>query len=188
MLNYYDDFWDLRLDECPCDLDFLGWLAARNVSGAAIFHFGTGGHHLVGTREAESGRGNVVLGITASPHEYQAYMQLVIDRPQVGRAYKVLFGDIYQLDARLLPVFDIVTLFHLGEYRTERNDAYGAHPEEDLIALMAGRLRPGGHMLFYTGSTGFPAAEPTITRVMDRLGLARQAEHKTLWVYRSATR
>ena len=64
-----------------------------------------------------------VLGITASPQEYDDYIKLVVERPAVGHTYKAYFGDIYQLDARLLPPFDYVALFHVGEFRTPKNDA-----------------------------------------------------------------
>jgi hypothetical protein len=50
----------------------------------------------------------------------------LIRNPRLGHTYKAYFGDIYQLDRRLLPTFDVVALFHVGEFRTEKNDAYGA--------------------------------------------------------------
>ena len=37
------------------------------------------------------------------------------------RTYNAVFGDIYLLNAKLLPVFDVVTLFHLCEFRGERD-------------------------------------------------------------------
>gem|GEM_PF-7014177 len=81
----YDDVWDLELAVCPCDQHFLDWIAARDLRGVRIFHFGTGNHHLVEFRSAEDGRGNAVLGITASPREHESYVKLVIARPEIGR-------------------------------------------------------------------------------------------------------
>lgn len=151
-LHVWDDFWTLRLAECPCDADFLRWLDATGTRDAAIFHFGTGGHHLVGLECARAGGGNAVLGITAAPDEHASFAALAIADPDLGRHYAVLFGDIYLVNPRLLPVFDVVTLFHLCEYRTEKNDAYGAMTDAELVTLLTERLRPGGHMLFYPGS------------------------------------
>jgi len=51
----------------------------------------------VGIRSAEDGRGNAVLGITAAPRQHESYARLVIERPEIGRRYEVLFGDIHQL-------------------------------------------------------------------------------------------
>src|SRR3954451_9491566 len=83
LLHFWDAFWDLRLEECPCDVHFTRWLTLNGVQGASIFHFGPGGHHHVGIHEADAGRGNAVLGITASPQEYDPYVKLVIERPEV---------------------------------------------------------------------------------------------------------
>lgn len=157
-LAIYDDVWDLDLAVCPCDQHLLDWIAAEDVRGARIFHFGTGNHHLVGVRSAEDGRGNAVLGITAAPREHESYVRLVIDRPALGRAYKVLFGDVYQLDGRLLPELDIATLFHLGEFWSEKNAAYGAMTDRELAALMVDKLVPGGRLLLYTGSFAYDKA------------------------------
>ena len=125
-LHVYDYRWDLRTDECPCDQQFVEWLDGQGVVDSAIFHFGTGGHHYVGTECAAPERRNAVLGITASPQEHEAFVQLAIERPEVLRFYACIFGDIYLLNGRLLPVFDVVTLFHLCEFRGEANEAYGA--------------------------------------------------------------
>jgi hypothetical protein len=164
-LAIYDDVWDLDLAVCPCDQHLLDWIAARDLRGARIFHFGTGNHHLVGIRTAEDGRGNAVLGITASPREHESYVKLVIERPEIGRNYKVLFGDIYQLEPRLLPEFDVVTLFHLGEFWSEKNAAYGAMTDRELALSMLEKLVPGGWLLFYTGSFAYDKA----AAIADRL-------------------
>ena len=184
MLHYWNDYWGLRIGECPCDVHFTGWMDAQKLRDASIFHFGTGGHHHVGIHAAESGGNCAVLGITAAPQEYDTYVKLVIERPDVGRLYKVLFGDIYQLDARLLPQFDVVTLFHLCEFRTEKNDAYGALTDLQMATLLVDQLRPGGHVLFYTKSFAFAAAEPVIAELARIRPLRRVADHELLQVYR----
>jgi len=184
MLHYWDAFWDLRLKECPCDLHFCEYLEEEKIRGAAIFHFGTGGHHLVGVRTAENGSDNAVLGITASPQEYETYVKLAIDKPLVAKTYKVFFGDIYQLDARMLPAFDIVTLFHLCEFRGEPNDAYGAMTDLDVTLLLTDKLKAGGIVAFFPGSFAFDNARKVIEQLESERPVEKLGEYKTLLLYR----
>ncbi len=107
-LNYWNQTWSLDEAQCPCDLHFVQYLEEKKATNATIFHFGTGNHHIVGLKGAEDGANNAVLGITASPQEYDDYVELLIKNPRLGHTYKAYFGDIYQLDARLLPQFDYV--------------------------------------------------------------------------------
>jgi hypothetical protein len=65
-LNYYNATWSLDEAQCPCDLQFLEYLKERQARNAAIFHFGSGNHHIVGLKAAEDGANNAVLSITAS--------------------------------------------------------------------------------------------------------------------------
>ena len=184
MLHYWNESWALDVKVCPCDAHFVEFLEDRGIRGASIFHFGTGSHHLVGIRTAESGRDNAVLGITASPGEYQSYVELAIARPEVTRTYKAFFGDIYQLDARLLPDFDVVTLFHLCEFRTEKNDAYGALGDLAMASLLVDRMKPGGWLLFYTGSMAYDRAKPVIERLQQIRPLEAAGTFKTLRLLR----
>ena len=100
-----------------------------------------------------------MLGITASPQEYDDYVDLLIKNPRLGHTYKAYFGDIYQLDGRLLPQFDYVSLFHLGEYRTPENDSYGALTDLEMTLMLADKVKPGGEILFYSGSFAYDKAE-----------------------------
>src|SRR4029077_18614394 len=102
--------------QCPCDIHFNQWIEANQITGKAIYHFGTGTHHIVGLTQAANGSNNVVFGITASTIEYEAYIKLVNERPQLSKNYLAYFGDIYLTNARLLPPLDIATMFHAGEY------------------------------------------------------------------------
>lgn len=185
-MNIWDVNWFLDEKQCPCDVHFLEYLEQENVTGASIFHFGTGGHHVVGIRTAENGSNNAVLGITASPQEYNDYVKLVIARPEIGRTYKAVFGDIYQLDERLLPQFDYVTLFHTGEFRTERNDEYGALTDFELAELLIGKLRPGGRVMFFAGSFAFDKAEAVASELTARRLVEPEPAYKSLRIYRKA--
>ncbi|MDB5545320.1 MAG: hypothetical protein JWO64_2469 [Hyphomicrobiales bacterium] len=183
-LHFWDAVWDLQLAQCPCDAHFCDWLETEQIKDASIFHFGTGSHHIIGIRTAENGSNNCVLGITASPGEYESFVKLAIDRPDVEKSYKVFFGDIYQLEQRLLPQFDVVTLFHLCEFRNERNDLYGALTDLELTTMLTEQTRPGGYIVFYTKSFAFDTAEKVIEvwekeRAVEKVGL-----YETLLVYR----
>lgn len=181
-LNFWNSTWPLDEAQCPCDLHFLGYLEERNASASTIFHFGTGNHHIVGLRLAQSGRDYAVLGITASPQEYEDYVKLLIDNPELGRTYKAWFGDIYQLDARLLPRFDFVTLFHVGEFRTAENDRYGALTDLEMTLLLADQVKPGGEILFYTGSYAYDVAERVEEALLKQRPFERKGRFKSLQI------
>ena len=61
-LLFWDNSWDLREKECPCDVHFIEWLDREKITGSAIYHFGTGNHHHVGIECARENRRNSVLG------------------------------------------------------------------------------------------------------------------------------
>lgn len=187
-LNYYEIGWYLDEAQCPCDVHFVRWIEREGLSDASIFHFGTGEHHTVGLRCHELGSGNAVLGITASPREHDFYEQMIIERPEVGRSYKVLFGDIYQLDPRLLPDFDAVALFHVGEFRTEKNDAYGALTDEEMVRLLVKKLKGPGYMLLYAGSYAFDVAERISATLVDEGVLERAGSFESLRIFKRTGR
>jgi hypothetical protein len=183
-MNIWDDKWDLDVDVCPCDVHFNDWIEAQKLTGKTIYHFGTGTHHVVGIRQAENGSGNRVFAITASKGEYDSYIDLVSANAPVAKCYLAYFGDIYLSDRRLLPDFDVVTMFHLCEFSDYDADAYGGLTDRALLDLMTGRLRPGGHMLFYRNSMGFDRAEGVIADWAKGSAVERVGEYKTLSVYR----
>ena len=188
-LLFWDDSWDLREKECPCDVHFIEWLDLEKITGSAIYHFGTGNHHHVGIECARENRRNSVLGITAAPQEYQKYIELAIARPEVLRYYNAVFGDIYLLNPKLLPVFDVVTLFHLCEFRGERTDAYGGASDLDVVNLLTDKTRPGGHILFFTSSFAFawdgPMSAKKVIAIWEKeRPVERVGEYKSLLVYR----
>src|SRR3954452_18001782 len=75
-LHTWDASWDLSEAHCPCDVHFVAWLDEKRITDATIFHFGTGAHHHVGIACASPHRRNSVIVITASPQEFQAYIDL----------------------------------------------------------------------------------------------------------------
>lgn len=183
MLDLWKDPWPLDVKQCPCDVHFTEWLAATGARNATIFHFGTGDHHHVGKTEALREAGNAVLGITATKPEYDSYIDLVINRPAVGKRYKVLFTDIYQLAPELLPDFDIVTLFHLCEFWSETNAPFARMNDLGVLEAMSAKVRVGGKLLFYTGSFAFATASGLIDANLSRLGFGPAERHDSLLIH-----
>jgi hypothetical protein len=184
MLNTWEAFWGLRVEQCPCDVHFVEWLEANRITGKTIYHFGSGGHHYVGIRCAEPEFDNAVLSITASPQEYEAWIKLAKDEPTLTKTYSCYFGDIYTSNPKLLPKFDVVTLFHVCEFRSEKNDVYGALTDLEMVELFTDQTVRGGYILFYTGSFAFEPAKAVIAAWEASRRVERIGEFKTLLVYR----
>ena len=72
----------------------------------------------------------------------------------------------------------------LCEFRTEENDAYGALTDLELTRLFIERTRPGGHLLFYTGSYAYAQAETVITEWAASSPVEEVEGFKTLRVFR----
>jgi hypothetical protein len=183
-MNYYRTGWDLDVPVCPCDVHFTDFLHERKIRNATIFHFGTGTHHHVGITCAEDGSNNTVLGITASIEEIEAYTKLAIARPKVSQRYKAFFGDIYLLERRLLPEFDVVFLPHVSEFWKPKDEKYGNMSDRELVDLMTDLTRPGGYLLFYTKSMAWDYAGPLVEQWAKERPVKSEGEYKTLAVYR----
>ena len=183
-LAFYDHAWPLTPETCPPDLDFIEWMCARPIRNASIFHFGTGAHHIVGRALWEH---HFVTGMTASPSEFEKYVDLAIMAPAIGARYKVWFGDIYSLNARQMPEFDVVTLFHLGEFVDMPRSYPHAQSDLELLFLFIQRLKPAGELVLYPDSMGWHLAAPAVKSLVD-LGLLCPVERfRSLEIYRRAT-
>ena len=185
-LNYWKESWHLQVKTCPCDVHFAEYLEANQTTGKMIFHFGTGAHHVLGKLNARSPVPNEILAVTASPDEYSKYMRFVIANPRAGIFYKVLFADIYTLTPRMLPSFDIVTLFHLCEFYDQKRSAYAPLDDERLLRMFLSKLSPGGRILWYTRS-GPRRANAAARRLLEQLSSEGQmvqcGEFKSLAIY-----
>lgn len=158
MLQIWDVNWYLDEAQCPCDVHFAQWLEEEGIEGATIFHFGTGGHHHLGLNNMARGAHNSILGITASPQEFRAFETLAIQNATLSRQYQVLFGDIYLLNERLLPRFDVASLFHLCEFRGESQDVYGGLTDRQVVEVLLKTMRRGGRILLFAGSFAYDKA------------------------------
>jgi hypothetical protein len=184
-LELWKDPWPLDEKQCPCDVHFTRYLAGSGLKGQRIFHLGTGDHHHVGLQAPANG--HAVLGITASEDEYRTYIRLAVENPHLGKFYKVLFSDIYQTNPHLLPpVFDIVTMFHLCEFWFESNAPYAAMNDAGVLTLLSERVRPGGLVLFYTGSFAYDAAARLIPDWQAAQGFTEENGFETLRIFRKS--
>jgi hypothetical protein len=185
-MNYWPDHWPLIEDVCPCDVHFNDWVADQKLKNKSIYHFGTGTHHVIGMDQATNGSGNVVFAITASIEEYEAYVKLVTEKAQIAKNYLAYFGDIYLTNPRLLPEFDVVTMFHLCEFFYPNTDSaeYGGLTDRKVLDLFTDKTAKGGHILFYTKSIKFGDAKPVIAAWEKEKGVEKVGEFKTLLVYR----
>jgi hypothetical protein len=177
-----DRSWPLRPERCPCDVHFVEFLRAHRIGGRSIFHFGSGEHHLVG-RENSGTAPNDILAVTASRREHDAYVALVTSDPFLARHYHVLFADIYMLAPRLLPTFDLVTLFHLHEFWDAEHHRFARHDDASLVGAFLDRLSPQGLLLFYEGSDGFVRTRPLLAQLVEDGTLVAEGRFASLLLY-----
>jgi SAM-dependent methyltransferase len=166
-LNYFADSWPLIEGMCPCDLHFLDYLDRHAVKGRRIFHFGSGEHHILGRTNHARGAPNEVLALTLSAEEHQQYVDFVINTPRAARSYKVVFADIYTLTPSFARDFDLVTLFHLCEYYSEKQRRYAPLDDASLLELFVDNLNPGGRIFFYEGSWGYRKTSRIMAGLVD---------------------
>jgi hypothetical protein len=175
--------WPLWARMCPCDLHFCDFLQERNVRSKCIFHFGTGGHHIVGLRNRVDDMCNVILGVTVSPEEIKRYVKLVVRDPILGQNYKVLFADVHNLQAASLPNFDLVTLFHLCEFGNATGSSH-LLSDEGVFDLLTSKLKPGGLLALYPQSLGYRRLRPIIAAAMAAGTLEHREDYKSLQILR----
>ncbi len=186
MLEIWDEDWQLDEEVCPCDVHFDQWLEKHGIKGKSIFHFGTGGHHLLGLANMKKGAPNTIFGITAAPKEFDHFVKLAIEHPRLSHDYQVYFGDIYLLNPKLLPRIDIATVFHLCEFRSEKQDEYGGLTDEQVMETLLDMIPADGRALLYNKSRDWWRAEP-LARELVAKGRMRHVEtFKTLEVYARA--
>lgn len=183
MLEIWDEDWQLDENVCPCDVHFVEWLEKEGIAGRTIYHFGTGGHHLIGLHNMRKGAPNTILGITAAPKEFDHFVKLAIEHAELTRHYQVYFGDIYLLNPRLMPRIDIATVFHLCEFRTEKQDEYGGLTDMQVMETLLDLLPPEAPILFYAGSMGYWKSEPISKHLVAAGRLCHVERFKTLEVY-----
>lgn len=196
-LVYYPKSYG-SFDLCS-DKDIASYLLEEEPGGLNVFHFGTGGHHHVGLTNHARETPDKIVAITASPAEFQSYIELCLEDGSLGRDYLVLFGDIYNLQPQALPPLDVASMPHLGEYYDPtRSIEYGltvegwnidrsrytAMNDTTLLELVARKLVPGGRLIIHVHSNGSEiAAEVLDDFVRVRKVFKYTKAYKTLSIY-----
>ncbi len=170
---------------CPCDFHFVEFLRASNIQDKNIFHFGTGGHHLVGQENLNLAHPNRIMGITAAAKEHAAFIKHTFKDKRLAKYYTVLFKDIYTLTTRDLPKFDYISLFHLCEFYVPENQEYVNQDDETLLDLFLSHLTPGGKLLFYSGSAAWDRTEKIIERFVNDGKIEKSESFKSIVIYKS---
>jgi SAM-dependent methyltransferase len=179
--------WKLDRQSCPCDCQLSEYLQQANHHNQHVFHFGTGGHHIVGRENHQLAQPNQIMAITASHPEHTAYVKLVLQERGMDKHYKVLFGDIYTLDARNLPMFDVISLFHLCEFYLPDQAAFVHHDDRSLLDLFITKLNPDGKVIFYDRSNNWPEAQLLVEALAARQVIVPVETYKNLRIYRRTT-
>jgi hypothetical protein len=108
---------------------------------------------------------------------------MAIAEPRLSRNYTMHFGDIYLFNGKLLPKFDIATMFHLGEFWSEKTAAYGGVTDEEVLRKIVKQMKKGGRIVFYEGSDGWGKTKPIVARLAGESLLHKTGQHKKLSVY-----
>jgi hypothetical protein len=184
-LRFVHYSWPLRAEVCPCDPDFCDYLRERQIRRQSVFHFGSGGHHLVGERNLADALENEILAITLAPAELRGYVNRVVRDPALAKHYKVLFADIYSLSAATLPVFDAATLFHLGEFEDAGS---GSRRLDDagVLQMFIAHLAHDGLLFLYPGSFAYAKVAPLIEQAVAQRQIEFVEHFRSLAVYRRA--
>ena len=161
--------------------------AKKKLKNKLIYHFGTGTHHVVGDQAGDQ----QVRQRRVRDHGVEGgirglYRACRPTRRRSSKSYVAYFGDIYLTNPKLLPDFDVVTMFHLCEFffpNTASKD-YGGMTDAKLLDLFTAKTKTGGHILFYMGSMALHKALPIIQKWEKRGHVKRVGEFKTLLVFR----
>jgi hypothetical protein len=195
---YYGKNYDNE-DDCPADRDIANYLDLHEPFdvGLTVFHFGTGAHHHIGLSNRRRQHPNHVIGVTASPGEYQRYMQLCLQDGSLGGSYLVYFGDIYNLRPEFLPALDVASMPHIGEYyeasqvkepgvhaagSTDRS--YAPLNDSSLVELIVDKLVVGGRLLIYNRSHGVDVTRAILHHLVSgQKRLRYQMTHASIEVF-----
>ena len=144
--------WPRQNNLCPYDEDFVNMAHEFGWERYHIFHLGPGLHHDVGKSLSER---NTVLSMTCSVDEMNSYMDWAIQSPRSSGRYQCLFGDVYMIESWTLPLFDVVSLPHLGEMPDESRQEYGAKSDAYIFGTFIEKIAQHGLVFGYPGSSAW---------------------------------
>lgn len=124
-----------RWEQVTLDTEAVDMLAS--LENKVVFHFGSGNLHFLGLQNMDivESKRHHIYAITGSIGEFTSYELLVSQQPELARFYHCHYTDAFLLSALLLPKFDIVNMFHVGEY------SYGDASKERHLLLQLVSLR-----------------------------------------------
>ena len=178
--------WRLNPDTCPPDIHFIDYLKEYPLPSypVSIFHMGCGFHHWVGTWAATQ-KNIFVRSLSITPVEIDHYIELATENPELNFKYQVDFGDIHVISSALIPRFDFITLFHLGEISEQIKDPeYPGRSIPSVIRMFAERLQPGGEMLFFSGSSAWFKVFDIVKLILGVENNWHETTYKSLVIYR----
>ena len=131
-------------------------------------------------------KNNMLTAVTACPEEYVRYMNYCIDHPKLAWSYKPIFTDIYCLDERQIPPLDVASLFHIGEFSNEIRGEGPGLTDLQVLEIVFSKIKPGGFLLLYANSIGFPKIQEQIEQWSKDRKIYRESDHFSIVVYRKA--
>lgn len=174
-------FWELNPQTCPPDLDFIEYLENDMPRDICIFHMGCGLHHTVGLWAARNNA--YVRSISITPAEIEEYMRLATNDPNLNNHYLVDFGDIHLYPLALLPNFNYVTLFHLGEISEH---SYPGYTMLEVVIHLTNRLFKGGKIFFFNRSVAWKKIENSIYSYLSETLHWEMSTYKSLVIYQQS--
>lgn len=178
--------WNLNPQTCPPDIDFIEYLENDMPPiDTRIFHMGCGLHHTVGLWAARN-RKVYVRSISITPAEVEEYMRLATDDPDLNSYYLVDFGDIHLYPFNLLPKFQYVTLFHLGEISGQiYNPAYPGWKILQVVANFVNHISNGGKIFFFRNSVAWKQIENPVCSFLNDINW-KMSNYKSLIIYQQS--
>ena len=184
-LNVYRKSYDFQPHECPADADFCELIKSNEYFRLKkIFHFGTGNHHVIGKINHDKDFKNSIIGVTLQDEEHFAYIQMLKRNPMYAKYYKVIYADIFTLNNNFLPVFDIVNLFHLGEYFHKGTPYYQFDTEINFLKNMIDHSSRDAKFIFYKRSRPGPGFEMHKKQIESETNLKLEYSYKSLLIYK----
>jgi hypothetical protein len=72
----------------------------------------------------------------------------------------------------------------VGEFRTPENDSYGALTDLEMTLMLADKIKPGGEVLFYSGSFAYDKAEAVGKELTKQRPFEPVGEFKSLRIFK----
>lgn len=172
--------WNLNPQTCPPDLDFIEYIENDMPEESfQIFHMGCGLHHTVGLWAARKVNA-YVRSISITPPEIEEYIRLATSYPNLNAHYLVDFGDIHLYPPVLLPQFNYVTLFHLGEISSF---TYPGYTILQVVENFANHVVEGGKIFFFNRSVAWKKIENLIYSYLSEALHWNISNYKSLIIY-----